>query len=598
MKRLSIFFAALALCMATSSVQAGSYTIEFNRSYPDSGSSIDAYTSPSSVATEASAQYIQSFTSSCNHAYFNCQYGVKLGFSMLPGTLEFNLASFAQNNITKITVKSAKRDEQATLSLAADGTTLLSSFTPGTEASYTFDTKTKVQTVTLKTSLRRAYISSITFEYEDSPATSITLDKDSLKLEQYKHARLTATMTPADATTAIKWTSSDTTVASVLKGYVTANKPGKAYITADVSTTEGTAVKAGCWVIVSDATPITVAEAVKIASSASQYGVAAEGGKYLIRGFVTEVAEEYDSQTVSVWMADTQDGGNLFEAYQAVPADATDADVAVGDSIEVIGEVTKKSYLVTTIYQTVANSATLSILKKAIFTVTPKANDESMGTVKGAGQYVRKDTATLTATANQGYEFVAWVDANQQDTLGKETTLKLKVTKNTTVYAIFQAEEVLTPATWYGQTPLTGTLSGKDVDYSIVYDITRNADKTLTVNFTINDAAAAVPGFVPQLIITEWKGNFAKDEVTGVYSLTTQDKYKDGVVLDVKIYMAYTGGNTYAQTILYTVGSSNNKPTAVDAVAGGTTVTKRIEDGVLVIEKNGVRYNAQGVVME
>lgn len=48
----------------------------------------------------------------------------------------------------------------------------------------------------------------------------------------------------------------------------------------------------------------------------------------------------------------------------------------------------------------------------AKYTISVSANDPAMGTVSGAGEYEENTTATLTATANEGYKFVNWDDGN------------------------------------------------------------------------------------------------------------------------------------------------------------------------------------------
>ncbi len=165
---------------------------------------------------------------------------------------------------------------------------------------------------------------------------------------------------------------------------------------------------------------------------------------------------------------------------------------------------------------------------------------------------------------------------------------------NTTIQiAVVSAEEVkdepLTPATWYSQEAISGTLDGKDVKYAITYEITRNADKTLTIKMNLNDEAAAVEGMVPQLFIAgAFAGNFTNGE------FTTTATYTDGDVLEMYFYMAYKNGATASAHFNYTVGSSNEKPTAIDAAVVAPKAQKRIINGVLVIEKDGVLYNAQG----
>lgn len=164
---------------------------------------------------------------------------------------------------------------------------------------------------------------------------------------------------------------------------------------------------------------------------------------------------------------------------------------------------------------------------------------------------------------------------------------KMPGLKNPTDYKL--EEKSLTPATWYSQESISGTLDGKDVKYTITYEITRNADKTLTIKMDLNDEAAAVVGMVPQIFIAgAYAGNFNNGE------FTTSATYTDGAVLEMWFYMAYAGGATASAHFNYTVGSSNNKPTALDATVVAPKATKRLINGVLVIEKDGVLYTAQG----
>ena len=74
----------------------------------------------------------------------------------------------------------------------------------------------------------------VRFEKESSvvPATGVTLDKAELNLTEGESASLTATVTPADTTDKLEWTSSNEDVATVKDGVVTAVKAGTATITA------------------------------------------------------------------------------------------------------------------------------------------------------------------------------------------------------------------------------------------------------------------------------------------------------------------------------------------------------------------------------
>ncbi len=79
--------------------------------------------------------------------------------------------------------------------------------------------------------------------------------------------------------------------------------------------------------------------------SCAQAREAALGGmtdEVIVRGYVTEIASAWSAQhkNVSFWMADTQDGGKVFEAYRV--ACETEAEApGVGDLVWVKGELTK-----------------------------------------------------------------------------------------------------------------------------------------------------------------------------------------------------------------------------------------------------------------
>ncbi len=193
-------------------------------------------------------------------------------------------------------------------------------------------------------------------------ATEVKLDKETLELEQYKNSQLTATLTPAEATDIVEWASDDEEVATVsATGVVTAVGVGTANITATAGS-----VSATCAVTVVTATPITCAEAVEIAKTVKTNN-AAEGGKYVIRGYVTALvgtpADDMNTyKNYSVWMADTKDGGKVFEAYQVKPVDG-ETIAAVGNFVEVVGDITQYTKDGSTTYETMGKgTATIQVL--------------------------------------------------------------------------------------------------------------------------------------------------------------------------------------------------------------------------------------------
>ena len=91
------------------------------------------------------------------------------------------------------------------------------------------------------------------------------------------------------------------------------------------------------------ATTMTCAEAATAALSVSENNVEYNNGEEIeVTGYVTVIQTAYNSQynNVTFWMADTQDGGKVLEAYRAACATAADAP-NVGDKVKVTGKLTK-----------------------------------------------------------------------------------------------------------------------------------------------------------------------------------------------------------------------------------------------------------------
>ncbi|MDE5574114.1 MAG: carboxypeptidase regulatory-like domain-containing protein [Bacteroidales bacterium] len=75
--------------------------------------------------------------------------------------------------------------------------------------------------------------------------------------------------------------------------------------------------------------------------------------------------------------------------------------------------------------------------------------DAKMGKVEGAGKYEKGSEVTIKATANTGYNFVAWVSGN--DTVAKTAEYKLTLVSDSTLTAVFAlktANEELEQAAW------------------------------------------------------------------------------------------------------------------------------------------------------
>ena len=71
-----------------------------------------------------------------------------------------------------------------------------------------------------------------------------------------------------------------------------------------------------------------------------------------------------------------------------------------------------------------------------VYQVTVQPNDAAMGTTTGGGVYVANEEATVTATPNDGYEFINWTIGEEEQST--ETTYTFEVTASVTLIANFQ----------------------------------------------------------------------------------------------------------------------------------------------------------------
>ena len=146
----------------------------------------------------------------------------------------------------------------------------------------------------------------------------------------------------------------------------------------------------------------------------------------------------------------------------------------------------------------------------------------------------------------------------------------------------------LTPATYYGSASVE--VSGSPCQFT--WHITRNADATLTFDISWD---ADIVGAVPQICL---EGSFITMPSQQKHAvLTTTQTYVDGATLsDTFFYIAYAGGAARVDITGYTVGASNepSDTTAVENIHSTDAVRKVLENGQVLILKNGIRYGLNG----
>lgn len=207
-----------------------------------------------------------------------------------------------------------------------------------------------------------------------------------------------------------------------------------------------------------------------------------------------------------------------------------------------------------TCYNTTIQIAVVSATA-AVYSVVADVNNDDMGTIEGlpAEKIAYGTEITLTAKPNTGYEFVNWTD-------------------------------------------ITGTVVSTEAAYTfmVTSDVNIQANfaiKTFKVDADVNDEKMGTVDGVPADEVAYGT------EVT--FTALPADGYKfvnwtDAAGAEVSTEAAYTF--TVTAEVTYTANFALS--TAIDNTTAEKTATKRIENGTLIIEKNGVRYNALGAVVE
>ena len=85
------------------------------------------------------------------------------------------------------------------------------------------------------------------------------------------------------------------------------------------------------------------------------------------------------------------------------------------------------------------SSSKLAVTYPTIYAITATANEAAMGTIEGAGNYGKGSTATLTATPNDGYQFVNWTKGGEVVATTQEYSFT--VTEAVALVANFEAAQ-------------------------------------------------------------------------------------------------------------------------------------------------------------
>lgn len=328
---------------------------------------------------------------------------------------------------------------------------------------------------------------------------------------------------------------------------------------------------------------ITCAEAVAICQETGETATSVE---YTVRGYVTNIKYAWSEKfgTATFWIADTIDGGDVLQAYNCAPLKDADKVFAVGAYVELVGklkkygttnEVEKGTYTVITPAEggqtpddggetpvdTITVAAGLALTDNATCVLNPF----TVIYVSGAYVYIEDESAYALL-----YQYESGLKAGDQ-------VSGMEVTKTT-----YQDIAQFKPTTMENLTIVAGTAPAIDE----ITTAPTVADNHLVKLMNVTLAGAIAAG---KTVVATCNDN----TTINIYS-----KF-DFTIEEGKSYNIIGGVTQYNGTIqiqAYEVEETIGAPSAIDNITINQNATKFIENGQLIIVKNGVRYNALGQV--
>ena len=208
-----IALVCLMMVLGGANAWAEQYKIVFAKGTTDNGDQIKNSTSVSDVISSGT-NYVSAFGTIAK-AYYNSKNGIKLGSTNKTdgkGTIEIKIANAYQEDIKKVIVKSSVHTPKdgTTLQVYSGSISLGKNIPLGKDFIYTFETPTKVPSIKITTSPKRAYISEIILETAEANnptlvASESALDFGSVENNTSKNLtfKLSGSKLTADATLSV-----------------------------------------------------------------------------------------------------------------------------------------------------------------------------------------------------------------------------------------------------------------------------------------------------------------------------------------------------------------------------------------------------------
>ena len=322
--------------------------------------------------------------------------------------------------------------------------------------------------------------------------------------------------------------------------------------------------------LVQAATQITCAEARSYALSVSANNELYNGGEmYMVQGYVTYIQTAWNSgyKNVSFWMADTQNGGNVIEAYKCVAETQADAP-NVGALVRVTGQLTKHG---TT--PEFAQGCTCEIISNGVppINLGPKTIAEFISLANTKDTCILTGVVTNIASTKYGNFYIA-------DNTGTAYVYGLS---NFTSYGIEEGDTV----TVAGVYALYGTnhevVGARYISHKKPTEAWVPVPKTISEFIALNDGKRYILRGVVSLITDQTYGHFTLTDETADIIVWGIDKDEDGNAFAFNA-SDISEGDTLSITGIYQLYNSTNEVTSahyinhVHPASSGQAATLRI----------------------
>ncbi|MFI3213236.1 MAG: Ig-like domain-containing protein [Eubacteriales bacterium] len=450
------------------------------------------------------------------------------------------------------------------------------------ESTQTLITSSDTYTVIDKSTISDPSLTSLlTFlKLSSIPVTGVSLSDTSLALTVGGTSTLTATVSPDNATNKnVEWTTSDSTIASVSNGVVTANSAGTATIT--VTTEEGS-VTATCTVTVSAVEDTTVAvTSVSLSSNTLSLDV----GK--TSTLTTTVSPSGATNSSVSWSSSDEavasvSGGTvtaIAAGKATITATTTDGNktatcevTVTAANVSVTGVTLSSSSVSLAVDGTSTLTPTIEPSNATNTGVTWSSSSTSVATVSSSGAVtgVAAGTATITATTSDGSKTATCtvtVTAATVSVTGvtlSSSSLSVAVGGTSTLTAtIAPTTATDTSVTWSSSSTsvasvsATGVVTGVATGTATITVTTTDGSKTATCAVTVTSSASSDTTSLlknndgEQVYYKDSDGNYCEAKYADYYlydtfymkSTTGSYKYTGWQVIDGKTYFFDSDGN-------------------------------------------------------